>query len=139
MLEEIDVSTSLTMTVAGCINDDQLPDVVQYLFSKANVVSLMIQPLRAGRRGKSMAGKFVRLTVPEVIGLLDRARAVPAAARDFSPLPCSHPLCFSEAFYLALDGGGVVSFDRLVDGPRRSDAVANRTLFGLDAEDQEAT
>jgi 7,8-dihydro-6-hydroxymethylpterin dimethyltransferase len=137
MLEEQDVSTSLTMTLAAGVNEDQLPAVAMYLLSKPNVVSLMIQPLALTGRGRSMAGAVARLSIPDVIRLLDQARSVPISARDFSPLPCSHPLCFSQAFYLTLDGGGTVSLDRLVSHPQRMDAVANRTIFGLDADDQD--
>jgi uncharacterized radical SAM superfamily Fe-S cluster-containing enzyme len=56
---------------------------------------------------------------------------------DFLPLPCSHPLCFSLAFYLMLDGGGMISLSRLLDAPQFLDAVANRTVFGLDKEEQQ--
>ena len=137
MLAERDVSTSLVMTIAGGVNDDQLPAVVNHLFSKPNVVSLMIQPLAMAGRAKNMPGGAARLTVPDVVEMLDRAWIVPTSAEDFSPLPCSHPLCFSQAFYLMLDGGGIVPLDRLLDRPRRLEALANRTIFGLDAEDQD--
>ena len=55
-------------------------------------------------------------------------------AQDFVPLPCSHPLCFSLAFYLMLENGGAVSVTRLAQAQTLLDTVANRTIFGLDAE-----
>jgi uncharacterized radical SAM superfamily Fe-S cluster-containing enzyme len=141
MLAENNISTSLTMTLAGGVNDDQLPAVVEYLFKTPNVVSLTVQPLvlagRALAHRETLGGDSVRLTMPDVIAMFDKVWIAPTSAADFSPLPCSHPLCFCQAFYLMLDGGGVVAVERLVDDDQRLDAVANRTVFGLDAEDQD--
>ena len=57
------------------------------------------------------------------------------------PLPCGHPLCFSLAFYIMLDGagpnGGTVSLTRLIDASQWLDMLANRTVFGLDEEEHQ--
>ena len=52
-------------------------------------------------------------------------------------MPCSHPLCFSLAYYLVLDNGDSVSVNQLVEASKVMDALANRTVFGLDADEQE--
>jgi len=134
-LEQTDVSTSLTMTLAGGINEAELPAVVEYLFGHDHVVSLMIQPMAFAGRGARMVGQAERLTIPDVIRLLE-ASGHPAVRReDFVPLPCSHPLCFSLAFYLRLNDGGIVSVGRMLDTPKLLDSIANRGLFGLDADE----
>ena len=84
-----------------------------------------------------MRGRAARLTIPEIVRLLAAAGRPEVRAEDFQPLPCSHPLCFSLAFYLMLDGGRSVSLSQLVEAPRWLDAVANRTIFGLDEEEHE--
>ncbi len=131
------VSTSLTMTVAEGLNDDQFPAVLDYLFSQPHVVSLMIQPLALAGRGAALQGKMNRVTIPEIIRRLAAAGRAEVCAEDFQPLPCSHPLCFSLAFYLVLDGGGLISLSRLVEAPRWLDTLANRAIFGLDEEEHE--
>ena len=56
-------------------------------------------------------------------------------SEDFVPLPCSHPLCFSLAFYLRLNDGGTVSVGQMLDAPKLLDSIANRGLFGLDGQE----
>ena len=137
LLRASGISTSLTMTAAGGVNDDQFPAVLDYFFAQPNVVSLMIQPLSFAGRGRHMRGRATRLTIPEIVRLLAAAGRPEVRAEDFQPLPCSHPLCFSLAYYLVLDDGRSVSLGQLLDAPRWLDAVANRTIFGLDEEEHE--
>jgi uncharacterized radical SAM superfamily Fe-S cluster-containing enzyme len=137
MLRGRSVPTSLTMTVAGGINDDQFPALLDYFFAQAHVVSLMIQPLSFAGRGRQLAGIAKRLTIPDVIRLLGAAGVPQVRAQDFVPLPCSHPLCFNLAFYLMLEGGGSVSLNRLVEASRWLKTLANRTVFGLEREEHE--
>jgi 7,8-dihydro-6-hydroxymethylpterin dimethyltransferase len=137
VLRQSGISTSLTMTAAGGVNDDQFPAVLDYFFAQPHVISLMIQPLSFAGRGRQMQGHVTRLTLPDVVRLLASAGRPEVRAEDFHPLPCSHPLCFSLAFYLALDDGRHVSLGQLVEAPRWLDAVANRTIFGLDEEEHQ--
>jgi uncharacterized radical SAM superfamily Fe-S cluster-containing enzyme len=129
------VTTSLTVTLAAGVNEQQLGPILEYFFSHRHIVSLMIQPMAFVGRAESMQGRADRLTIPDVIGLLGDTRKV--AAEDFSPLPCSHPLCFSLAYYLMLDGGGMVPVNRLVQADGLMDSLSNRTVFGLDEEEHQ--
>lgn len=137
LLRQSGVSTSLTMTAARGLNEDQFPAVLDYLFSQPHVVSLMIQPLAFAGRGANLRAETSRLTIPEIVRQLAAVGRAQVRADDFQPLPCSHPLCFSLAFYLMLDDGGSVSLSRLVEAPRWLDTLANRTIFGLDEEEHE--
>ena len=131
-LEKADISTSLTMTLAGGVNETSLLAVVDYLFTHDHVVSLMVQPLAFAGRGEGLAAQASRLTIPDVINLLDEIENPAVRRGDFTPLPCSHPLCFSLAFYLKLNDGGTTSLSQLLDAPTLMDAITNRGLFGLD-------
>ena len=137
LLAETGISTSLTVTTAGGVNDGQFSRILEYLFSHQHVVSIMIQPISFAGRGANLAGKAGRLTIPDVIKLLDAAGDSRVSASDFVPLPCSHPLCFCLAYYLVLDDGGTVSLNRLVDASKMMDSLVNRTIFGLDSEEHE--
>jgi hypothetical protein len=139
LLGEADAATSLTMTAAAGVNNDQFPQMIETLFSRSHVISMMVQPLAfAGRAAVKGPAPFIRqLTIPDVVRLLGAAGHPAVRASDFVPLPCSHPLCFSLAYYLVLDGGGAVSVNRLVDAATVMEAAANRTVFGLDAADHE--
>jgi 7,8-dihydro-6-hydroxymethylpterin dimethyltransferase len=137
ILRKRQATTSLTMTVAGGLNDDQFPAVLEYFFSQPHIVSLMLQPLTFTGRAKQLAGKYARLTIPDVVKMLGAAGVSPVRAADFLPLPCSHPLCFTLAFYLMLDGGGAASLNGLIEAEKWLDTLANRTVFGLDPDEQD--
>jgi uncharacterized radical SAM superfamily Fe-S cluster-containing enzyme len=132
LLEHVDISTSLTMTLAGGVNETELSSVVDYLFTHEHVVSLMIQPLAFVGRGETLAEQASRLTIPDVISLLDSSDNPAVHQKDFTPLPCSHPLCFSLAFYLRTIDGGTTSLSQLLDASSLMDSITNRGLFGLD-------
>jgi len=130
-----DITTSLTMTIAGGVNDDQLPHLLKTLFAHENVVSLMIQPVAFTGRASGMRGIAHALSLPDVVRLLGEAGYAGVKSADFVPLPCSHPLCFSLAFYLMLDNGGSVALNEITDAATLLDSVANRVFFGLDADE----
>ena len=136
LLDEAGVSASLTMTAAGGVNDDQFRPMLDYLFAHENLVSMMVQPVAFAGRGAALAGRMGRLTVPDVVRALGEAQHPAVSASDFLPLPCSHPLCFSLAFYIVLGEGRAVSITRLTDVEEVLDAVSNRLFFGLDRSDQ---
>ena len=135
LLAKSGVTTSLTVTVASGVNEQELQPILEYFFSQRHVVSLMIQPVAFIGRAAGMEGRADRLTIPDVIRLLGQTPKV--AAEDFAPLPCSHPLCFSLAYYLMLDGGGMVPVNRLVKADGLMDSLSNRTIFGLDEEEHQ--
>ena len=59
------------------------------------------------------------------------------SAEDFTPLPCSHPHCFSLAFYLMIDGSDAVSINKLVPVGEMLDAMSNRLFYGLTADEHD--
>jgi 7,8-dihydro-6-hydroxymethylpterin dimethyltransferase len=85
-----------------------------------------------------VAGDITRLTIPDVLRRLDAAGNPRVKAADFAPLPCSHPLCFSLAYYLMLDDGRSASLNQLIGAGKLMDALANRTIFGLDEQETES-
>lgn len=137
LLGEAGITTTLTMTMAGGVNEGQLPAMLELLFGRDHIVSLMLQPIAFTGRAASMAGPPRRLSIPDVIALLDKAGRPDVHAADFVPLPCSHPLCFSLAFYLALENGRTVPVSRLTDAATMMDSLANRMFFGLAPDEHE--
>ena len=136
MLERSGISASLTMTVAKGLNDNQLRPVLDKLFSTGNFISLMIQPVAFAGRAANIRN-IERLTIPELTCLLGKSGHPAVGEKDFFPLPCSHPLCFSLAFYLMLEDASAVSIGQLVDAETLLDSLANRVVFGLDQSEHE--
>jgi 7,8-dihydro-6-hydroxymethylpterin dimethyltransferase len=136
-LAERNISTSLTMTAAGGINNDQFGAILKLFFSSDHIISLMVQPLAFSGRASSFAGRASRLTIPDIIRQLAASGHPAVEAADFIPLPCSHPLCFSLAFYIADQAASFASVNRLFQLDRYLDSLSNRIIFGLDIEEQE--
>jgi len=137
LLDERGIPTSITMTVAGGVNDHELGAVADLLFSSENIISLMLQPVAFAGRAGSMTDTIERLSIHDVVNKLDKSSLSYVTKDDFTPLPCSHPSCFSLAFYLVPDKGVPVSMAQLIDADIMLDAIANRVFFGLDAEEHE--
>jgi uncharacterized radical SAM superfamily Fe-S cluster-containing enzyme len=137
MLKNLGVTTSLTMTATAGINDTQFPAMLDYLFGQEHIVCLTVQPMTFAGRGANWRSRLRRLTIPEVIRLLGEADHPAVRKEDFVPLPCSHPLCFSLAFYLMLENGSAVSVNRLTDAATLLDSLSNRVIFGLDLDEHE--
>lgn len=137
LLGDAGLTTTLTMTLAGDVNERQLPAMLETLFTRDHVVSLMLQPLAFTGRAVGMTDAARRLTIPDVVTLLGEAGHPSVKCGDFLPLPCSHPLCFSLAFYLMLKDGRAVSISQLTDAATMMDAVANKVFFGLDESEHE--
>jgi uncharacterized radical SAM superfamily Fe-S cluster-containing enzyme len=138
LLKKSQISTSLTVTAANEINTSQFPAIAEYFFTNSHIISMMIQPLSFAGRGVNLSGKIKRLTIYDVTRLLGEMGEKRIKTPDFAPLPCSHPSCFYLAFYLMLNDGNSISLNQLVDATKMMDLLANKTVFGLDSEEQDS-
>lgn len=135
---ELSAPMSLTMTVARGANEDRVGEPVRLLFERDNLRSVMFQPVAYTGCAAALARPADAMTIPDVIRGLAGAGGGQVAAEDFSPLPCSHPACFSLAFYLRTDDGRHLPIKRFVQIDRYLDMVQNRAIFGADPESFEA-
>lgn len=132
LLSEADVTMSLTMTIMGGVNVDAVRDGMDLLFSHENIVSLMLQPAAFVGRGASFQSGNPRVSIPDVIDSVDRNGRGVVRKNHFVPLPCSHPQCFSLAYYLKLNDGKYASITDFTDIAGVLDNISNRVVFGLD-------
>ena len=133
----LEARMSLTMTVARGINEGEVGQVVGLLFDREHICSAMFQPVAYTGTGTAMKRPDDRVTIPDVVRFLDGACRGGVSAEDFSPLPCSHPACFSLAFYLRVEDDRFVSIKQMVEAGRYLDMIQNRALFGTDPESLE--
>lgn len=134
----LDLPVSLTMTVVTGVNDGLVGDAVGLLFERDHILSVMFQPAAYAGRASRMERPTDAATVTDVVRSLDGTRGGLVSSRHFSPLPCSHPACFSLAYYLRVDGGGFVPVKELVSVDRYLDILQNRAILGTDPEGFEA-
>jgi uncharacterized radical SAM superfamily Fe-S cluster-containing enzyme len=128
----LDAPMSLTATIARGVNERQIPVVADLLFRHEHILSAMFQPMAYVGRGGTVERPVDPVGIPEITRNLDGAAGGQIARDDFAPLPCSHPACFSLAFYLRVGEGRFTSIKRLVPIDQYLDMLQNRALFGTD-------
>ena len=123
-LEAARLSTTLVMTVARGVNDDQIGEVIRHALQWKCVRGVTLQPIQdAGRVGAPVGGGHDRLTVSG----LRRAVAEQSglfSLEDVVPVPCN-PDTLAMAYALRR-GGEITPLTRhlgpdvLLDGPRNT-------------------
>jgi 7,8-dihydro-6-hydroxymethylpterin dimethyltransferase len=129
-LSEAGVFTTLTMTVALGVNDDEIGDVVIHALDTPYVGGVSIQPqFGSGRSGP--INPLERLTHTGVLKRLGPQTGGAVNWDDLTALPCSHPHCASVGYMLRSDNGewrslvGVIGHERLKE---HLDLVSNRII-----------
>jgi len=135
-LEKAGVRTTIVCTVAKGVNDRYLGDLVQMLFTKDFVLSLMFQPAAyVGFGGETFAehDPMDTMTIPDVVKAVEQQSGGALLASDFLPLPCSHPSCFGLTYLLKTDEGWL-PFPRFLDLDRYLQVITNKGTLSPDAE-----
>lgn len=129
-LEAEGIAYSFVATIARGVNEDQVADLAELLFT-TKASTLMLQPVSlAGRASDWDTSR--RLTIPDVVaGLAKNPRL---RREDFHPLPCSHPSCFAMSYFVETDDGIWKTLETFLGREGFLNLVTNRTLPGLDAE-----
>mgnify|MGYP001588150990 CR=1 FL=1 len=130
ILEKEGLSYSLVATVAKGINDDEIANIADFFFG-SKAVSLMFQPI-ARTGAAERFSQETKLTIPDVVHALEGNAYVKRG--DFNPLPCSHFSCFALAYYFILEEGRFLSLKEFLGVDDYLNAIANKTLPGLDTE-----
>ena len=112
-LNELDISTTLVMTVKRGVNDKQIGEVIRHAASQPCVRGVTLQPVQDAGRAEGYDARLHRLTVSEI-----RRRIVEQTGlftpEDVVPVPCN-PDTLAMAYALRKPGGGLVPLTRFVD------------------------
>lgn len=112
------IFTTLTMTAALGVNDDQIGHVIQRALATPYIGGVSIQPVFASGRSAGL-DPMDRLTHTGVLARLDAQTDGQVTWRDLTALPCSHPHCMSVGYLLKDDQGAwrsltaIMGHDRL--------------------------
>jgi uncharacterized Fe-S cluster-containing radical SAM superfamily protein len=131
-LSRAGIFTTLTMTAALGVNDDEIGLVVKRALGTPYVGGVTIQPVFGSGRGSGIDALH-RLTHTGVLARLEEQTAGQVTWRDLTALPCSHPHCCSVGYLLRDDAGTWQSLTSLVGHDRlkqwldlEPDLLANR-------------
>ncbi len=116
-LSEAGVFTTLTMTAAKDVNDDEIGAVVSLALDTPFVGGVSIQPqFGSGRSGP--IDRRDRLTHGGVLRRLGPQTAGVVTWEDLTALPCSHPHCCSIGYMIRQDDGSWRSLVRAIGHDR---------------------
>lgn len=126
------IFTTLTMTAALGVNDDEIGYVVKRGLETPYVGGVTIQPVFGSGRSAGI-DPMDRLTHTGVLARLDAQTAGQVTWRDLTALPCSHPHCCSVGYLLRDDSGTWRSLTSLIGHDKlkqwldlEPDVLANR-------------
>ena len=126
------VFTTLTMTAALGVNDDEIGFVVKRALDTPYVGGVTIQPVFGSGRSAGI-DPLDRLTHTGVLARLEGQTNGLVTWRDLTALPCSHPHCCSVGYLLKDDAGAWRSLTALIGHDRLKqwldldpDLLANR-------------
>lgn len=101
-LSEAGVFTTLTMTAALGVNDDEIGDVILFALETPYVGGVSIQPQFGSGRSTAI-DSMDRLTHTGVLARLGPQTGDLVTWRDLTALPCSHPHCASVGYMIKGD------------------------------------
>jgi uncharacterized radical SAM superfamily Fe-S cluster-containing enzyme len=135
-LAEAGMTVILVAAIMQDINDHEIGDILCHGLEHPAVQGISYQPLTFTGRCIE-ADPLNRITVTDVLHLLEKQTAGLLKVSDFIPVPCPHPDC-SACTYAFVNEGQVIPLPRLVDVDDYLDFITNRTGPDLSDEVQQA-
>jgi len=111
-LNELDISTTLVVTLKKGVNDDEIGAIIDFGLSQPCVRGVTLQPIQDAGRVQDYDARLNRLTVSEIRRrVAEQSRAFTLS--DIIPVPCN-PDTLAMGYALKLPGGAL-PLTRLVD------------------------
>jgi hypothetical protein len=101
-LEAAGVSTTLVVTLAKGLNDDEIGEIIRFAAGRSNVRGVTFQPIQEAGRAEGYDPAVHRLTLTEVRRRIAEQSEI-FSREDVIPVPC-HPDALAMAYALKVDG-----------------------------------
>jgi tetraether lipid synthase len=131
-LADAGLGVTLVPAIERGVNEHEVGRIVDFAVSHPAVKGVNFQPaFHAGRHVGH--DPLQRITIPDILRLIEDQTAGRFATTDFIPVPCCFPTC-NAVTYAFVDGDRVTPLPRLVDVHEYLDYLTNRAVpdFGLD-------
>ena len=133
VLNELDLSTTLVVTVKKGINDGELGAIIEFAAGQRCVRGVTFQPVQAAGRLSGFDPATNRLTLTEVRNRI-LAQTKLFRPEDIIPVPC-HPDCLAMAYALKSERG-LVPLTGLIDPAILIEGGRNTIIYEQDREIQ---
>jgi 7,8-dihydro-6-hydroxymethylpterin dimethyltransferase len=131
-LAEIGCHVILVPAIEYGVNEHEVGHIVQFGLEHPAVRGINFQPaFHSGRFGPH--DPMQRMTIPDVLALIEQQSAGQFLESDFVPVPCCFPTCNSVT-YAYVDENGVLPLPRILNVDDYLDYITNRPIPDLGAE-----
>jgi 7,8-dihydro-6-hydroxymethylpterin dimethyltransferase len=133
-LAEIGLSVTLVPAIERGVNEHEIGKIVEFAIQHPAVRGINFQPaFHAGRHHQHDPMK--RMTIPDVLRLIEAQTKGTFRTSDFVPVPCCFPTCNSVT-YAFVEGDQVTPLPRIVNVHDYLDYISNRVLpdFSLEVK-----
>jgi uncharacterized radical SAM superfamily Fe-S cluster-containing enzyme len=131
-LAEIGCYVILVPAIERGVNEHEIGRIVEFGIEHPAVWGINFQPaFHAGRHGTH--DPLQRMTIPDILRLLEEQTAGTFTGEDFVPVPCCFPTCNSVT-YAYVENGTVLPLTRLLEVDDYLDYISNRVLPDIGAE-----
>ena len=131
-LGQIGLSVTLVPAVERGVNEHEVGKIIDFAIEHPAVRGINFQPaFHAGRHGRHDPLK--RMTIPDVLRLIEAQTNGKFRTSDFVPVPCCFPTCNSVT-YAFVEGDQVTPLPRIVNVHDYLDYISNRVLPDFSAE-----
>jgi uncharacterized radical SAM superfamily Fe-S cluster-containing enzyme len=122
--QKANIFVTLVPTLERGVNDDEIGDLYRYALSMDNINGINFQPVMQNGRYLNQFEPAERLTMTDVLALLEEQTNGDLKSSDFVALPCSHPDCCTLTY-------GILDKTRatLIPLPRHLDIAKYMQLF----------
>lgn len=125
-LAQIGLSVTLVPAIERGVNEHEVGKIVEFAIQHPAVRGVNFQPaFHAGRHDHHDPLK--RMTIPDVLKLIEGQTNGKFRTSDFVPVPCCFPTCNSVT-YAFIDGDQVTPLPRVVNVHDYLDYISNRVL-----------
>lgn len=111
-LNRVNLSTTLVMTVARGINEQEIGPIIEFASKQPCVRGVTLQPIQAAGRAEDYDPAAQRLTLSEVRDLI-LAQTPLFSAADIVPVPCN-PDALAMAYAIKVPDGRLTPLTRLI-------------------------
>jgi len=135
-LAEIDCDVVLVPAIERGVNEHEVGRIVEFGLQHPAVRGINFQPaFHSGRH--SVHDPLQRITIPDVLRLIEQQTRGTFLVSDFVPIPCCFPTCNSVT-YAYIDDDTVTPLTRLLEVDDYLDYIANRAYPDIAGEVRQA-
>jgi uncharacterized radical SAM superfamily Fe-S cluster-containing enzyme len=125
-LAEIGLHVTLVPAIERGVNEHEIGKIIEFAIKHPAVGGINFQPaFHAGRHIKH--DPMTRMTIPDVLQLIEAQTSGTFKVSDFVPVPCCFPTCNSVT-YAFIDGEKVTPLPRIVNVHDYLDYITNRVM-----------